>query len=196
VFRVVDLVPGKNGQKNLTFITGGARSGKSRLAERLALESGLPVHYLATMQQWADDDEGGGRIQRHQERRPADWTTHEVPFDLDKAVDTLPAEPAAVIIDCLSVYLSNLLLLDLDDRENPYVREPAIMEKIDLLLRSTAARQEIDFYTVSNEVGWGIVPTSILGRAYRDFLGLANQSLAEAASQVFCVLSGLPVRLK
>ncbi len=181
---------------NLIFITGGARSGKSALAEALAIESGLPVQYLATMPHWPEDNEIADRVRRHRVRRPASWTTMETPSALDQAVKRLPAGPLLAIIDCLSLYVSTLLLDTYEEGQDPYAREVEVMSGVDRLVQAIAERSDLEFIAVTNEVGWGVVPDTPLGRAYRDFLGLANQSFAARASTVWLLCSGLKVRLK
>lgn len=182
--------------KNLTLITGGARSGKSKLAEQLALESGLPVIYLATMEVWANDKEGVERVSRHKQRRPETWTTLEVPLDLHETVNKLAYGPAVVILDCLSVYVSNLLLNRYEDDQDPYLYEGYVVTAVDRLLSSISDHAEKRFIVVTNEVGFGVVPDTILGRAYRDFLGYANQWVAQIADDVLLMCAGLQLKLK
>ena len=181
---------------NLTFITGGARSGKSALAESLAIESGLPVHYLATMPHWPGDIEVADRVRRHRVRRPPSWTTRESPRQLDETVKGLPPGPSLAVIDCLSLYVSTLLLEGYEEGQDPYARESDVMSGVDSVIEAIAARTDLEFIAVTNEVGWGVVPDTPLGRAYRDFLGLANQSFAARASAVWLLCAGLKIRLK
>jgi len=182
--------------KNLTLITGGARSGKSKLAEQLALESGLPVVYLATMEVWTNDKEGVDRVRRHKQRRPENWTTLEVPVDVPEAVNALAYGPSIVILDCLSVFVSNLLLVRYEDGQDPYLYEGDIASAVDKLLSTISDHPEKKFIVVTNEVGFGVVPETVLGRAYRDFLGHANQWVAQIADDVRLMCSGLQVKLK
>lgn len=182
--------------KNLTLITGGARSGKSKLAEQLAIESQLPVVYLATMEVWPNDKEGVDRVRRHKQRRPDNWTTLEVPLDVPEAVKALCPGPAVVILDCISVFVSNLLLVRYEDGQDPYLYEGDIASAVDKLLSAIAESPEKKFILVTNEVGFGVVPETVLGRAYRDFLGYANQWVAQIAGDVRLMCAGLQVRLK
>lgn len=182
--------------KNLTLITGGARSGKSKLAEQLALESGLPVFYLATMEVWTNDKEGVERVKRHKQRRPDNWITIEVPLDVSEAVSHLAYGPAIVILDCLSVLVSNLLLMRYEDGQDPYLYESDIASAVDKLLSAISDHGEKRFIVVTNEVGFGVVPDTVLGRAYRDFLGYANQWVAQIADDVRLMCAGLQVKLK
>ena len=181
---------------NLTFITGGARSGKSALAESLAIESGLPVYYLATMPPWPGDPEVKDRVNRHRQRRPAHWQTIEAPRQLEVSIGRLPVGAGLAVIDCLSVYVSTLLLDGYEEGDDPYTREPRVLPAVEDVLAAIQSRSDVQFVTVSNEVGWGVVPDTPLGRAYRDFLGLANQAFAARAACVWLVCAGLKLRLK
>lgn len=182
--------------KNLTLITGGARSGKSKLAEQLAMESKLPVVYLATMEVWRNDKEGVERVARHKQRRPETWTTLEVPIDLPAAVHGLAYGPCVVIVDCLSVFVSNLLLSRYEEGQDPYLYEGDIASAMDNLLSAITESAEKTFILVTNEVGFGVVPDTVLGRAYRDFLGCANQWVAQVSDDVRLMCAGLQVKLK
>lgn len=183
-------------KKNLTLITGGARSGKSELAEELARGSKLAVHYLATMALWPDDSEGVARIAKHRLRRPSDWTTIEAPQALAQVVSELPAGPGVVIIDCLSLYVSNLTLDGYQEESDPYQREELVAKSVEDVLSEIAKREDLEFIAVTNEAGCGIVPESRLSRAYRDFLGTANQLFARQAAVVWLLVAGLKLQLK
>lgn len=191
--------------KNLTFITGGVRSGKSILAEDLAAEAGRPVYYLATMRIFDGDPEQLRRLEIHRSRRPADWQTVDAAFDAHDVVSGLPAGEATAIFDCLSLYVTNILLATADGVDiaydaagpsDPYLKETEVLQKIGSVLAAMEQRPEIDFVVVSNEVGWGVVPESSLGRCFRDFLGLANQEFAARARRVYLACSGLRLQLK
>jgi adenosyl cobinamide kinase/adenosyl cobinamide phosphate guanylyltransferase len=158
---------------SLVFLLGGARSGKSRLAVRLAGESGLPVVFVATGE--ARDDEMTERIARHRAERPASWTTVEEPLELHAAVDSAPAD-ACVVVDCLSLWVANVL----EARREPDLRVPA---------------RAAPTVAVSNEVGLGIVPATPLGREYRDVLGRVNAAWAAAADEAYFVVAGKALRL-
>jgi len=185
-----------NTTRHLTLITGAARSGKSELAETLAAGSDGQVYYLATMQRWEEDREGVSRIERHRQRRPGSWVTVEVGRELDVCVRGLPAGPGFVLIDCLSVYVSNLLLDGFQEGDDPYTRADLISQAIERLLAAIDERRDLEFVAVTNEVGWGVVPSTPLGRAYRDLLGLANQAFAHRAHTVWLMCSGLKLRLR
>jgi adenosylcobinamide kinase/adenosylcobinamide-phosphate guanylyltransferase len=184
--------------KNLTLITGAVRSGKSLFAEQLATQSAGPVLYIATMPHLPGDAEQSQRIDRHQRRRPSGWTTMERPYDLPAAIAAAPPETRQCIIDCLPVYISNALLRACDFRDDaqPYEHEGIIFAEVDALLSALSARDSIRFLLVTNEVGWGVVPETSLGRAFRDFVGIANQRLAAQAEEVWLTCVGLPLRLK
>ena len=171
----------------LIYVTGGARSGKSRFAERRASELGQNelgqenVTYLATAQ--AFDKEMTLRIKRHRADRPTSWTTLEEPLDVVMALDRSPHP--VVLLDCLSLWISNLLLAGHDD--------VVMLERVAALLE---AAKDSALIVVSNEVGSGIVPDNALARRYRDVLGWANQQVAAAADEAYLLVSGLSVRLK
>lgn len=183
-------------KKNLTLITGGARSGKSELAEELARGSEVGVHYLATMALWPDDSEGIARIAKHRLRRPSDWTTIEAPQSLAQVISGLPGGPGVVIIDCLSLYVSNLTLDGCQADGDPYQREELVAKSIQEVLSEINNRKDLEFIAVTNEVGCGIVPENRLSRAYRDFLGTANQMFAQQAAVVWLLVAGLKLQLK
>lgn len=172
------------------FITGGARSGKSRFAEELACQFGAPLGYLATAQ--AVDNEMAERIRRHQARRGAAWQTIEEPLHLTQALAACDFSCKAVLVDCLTLWLSNLLFRYEDLGEDA---EERIMEDV-RRLATTLREMASPVILVSNEVGMGIVPENQLARLFRDIAGQANQMLAAAADEVHLVVSGLPLRLK
>jgi adenosylcobinamide kinase / adenosylcobinamide-phosphate guanylyltransferase len=168
----------------LTLLLGGARSGKSDLSVRLASSSGRPVIVVATAE--ARDDEMAERIRRHRAARPADWTTLEVPLALGEAIRELSPD-AFVIVDCLSLWVSNGLGADTgDDAIVAEAREVA-----DIL-----ARRACPAVVISNEVGLGIVPVNALARRYRDVLGRVNVAFAAAATDAYLVVAGRGLRLE
>lgn len=162
------------------LVIGGARSGKSSFAERQARESGLRVTYIATCE--ARDDEMTERIAHHRERRPAEWRTVEEPLLLADALRREAAADVCVMVDCLTLWLTNVLL---GERE----------EEIDKLL-ATLSTLPGRIVLVSNEVGWGIVPENALARRFRDEQGRLNQRVAAIAADVTLVAAGLPLILK
>lgn len=178
----------------LILVTGGVRSGKSSLAETLALEKGGPIAYIATSR--IEDGEMVERVRRHQDRRPKDWVTIEAPWDLAGALQKLPAGTRTVLVDCLGVFVSNLLLKYSGDSD-PTEREveTQILNAIQSFLEAQAA-VPVTMIVVTNETGLGVVPPSALGRAFRDYLGWANQMAARAADQVYLVVAGIPLLIK
>ena len=177
----------------LTLILGGARSGKSSYAERLALQNGGSVLYVATAQ--AGDAEMEARIQAHRARRPATWRTLEAPLKVGAAVcQALEQEPADVgLLDCLTLLASNVILrLPETAVESEAIQ--TLLEEVDALL-ACMEKSNARWIIVSNEVGMGLVPPYPLGRVYRDALGRANQKLAAAAEEVVFMVAGCPLRL-
>ena len=164
------------------FVLGGARSGKSRYAQaRAEALGGRPV-FVATAE--ALDDEMQGRIARHRADRDARWTTVEAPRDLPAAIDALNASEAVVLVDCLTLWLSNLLLADAD------------VARAGAELCDAIGRFEGHLILVSNEVGLGIVPDNALARRFGDEAGRLNQAVAAAADEVVLLTAGLPLALK
>jgi adenosyl cobinamide kinase/adenosyl cobinamide phosphate guanylyltransferase len=167
----------------LTFLLGGARSGKSAIAVRLASATGRRVTYVATAE--ARDDEMAERIAVHRERRPAGWTTIEEPLDLEGAFARVP-DDETVVVDCLSLWVSNAFEASLDAGE--ILRRAR--SSADVLRRRGGAS-----FCVSNEVGLGIVPMHPVGRAYRDALGTVNAAWADAADRALFVVAGRALAL-
>jgi adenosylcobinamide kinase/adenosylcobinamide-phosphate guanylyltransferase len=163
---------------SLTFLLGGARSGKSALAVDLARKWGGPVTFVATGK--AGDDEMAERIRLHQDQRPEHWVTLEVPLDVHSALERAPQE-AAIVVDCLSLWVANLLARG---------DEPAEIERESAALSALAAARRSLTVAVSNEVGLGVVPATELGRRYRDVLGRVNASWATAAEHAVFVVAG------
>jgi adenosylcobinamide kinase / adenosylcobinamide-phosphate guanylyltransferase len=168
---------------SLVLLLGGARSGKSSLAVELARRSGGAVTFVATGE--AVDEEMAERIRRHRAERPSGWTTVEEPCDLGGAL-SLVADHHAVVVDCLSLWVANLLERGDSDAE---VEEEA--REIAGLARARTALT----VAVTNEVGLGVVPATPLGRRYRDVLGRTNAEWAAAADQVALVVAGRVLRL-
>jgi adenosyl cobinamide kinase/adenosyl cobinamide phosphate guanylyltransferase len=164
----------------LTFVLGGARSGKSRYAESLIAALPVPWLYVATAE--AGDAEMAARIAAHRARRGAQWQTVEAPRDLAAALQSGRTMP--VLVDCLTLWLSNLMLADADIDAETAELETALAE---------AAAPVV---LVANEVGSGIVPDHPLGRRFRDLQGNLNQRLAARADRVVLVVAGLPLAIK
>jgi adenosylcobinamide kinase/adenosylcobinamide-phosphate guanylyltransferase len=199
------------GCSQLILVIGGARSGKSTFAEQLAARSGRSVAYIATAT--ASDDDMRDRIARHQAARPSTWLTIEEPLHLAEAVRRATSLADIVLLDCITVWLSNWLLaqeelLPMSSTPSSVYSERA-MQEIEALLRAvatlntpasaSASNQAPNFkklVVVTNEVGLGIVPAFALGRVYRDVLGLVNKRLAEEAARVYLMVAGLAVDIK
>jgi adenosylcobinamide kinase/adenosylcobinamide-phosphate guanylyltransferase len=178
-FPGVSDLPASSSLSGSTLVLGGARSGKSAYAERLLARHPRARVYLATAE--PGDGEMAERIRRHRERRGAGWSTIEVPLDLPEAIR---AEPRALLVDCLTLWLSNLMAAG---------RDPdAAGEQLCAAIRRPGGPVVL----VSNEVGWGIVPENALARAFRDHAGRLNQRVAAAADRVLFVAAGLPLALK
>jgi adenosylcobinamide kinase / adenosylcobinamide-phosphate guanylyltransferase len=167
----------------LILIGGGARSGKSAFALGYARRLGTRRCFIATAQ--AFDAEMRARIDRHRDERGADFATVEEPLALPAALGRAPAD-AVVLVDCLTLWLSNLLCAD--------TGEAAILAHIDDLVAAARARQAPTLL-VSNEVGLGLVPETPLGRAFRDLTGLCHQRLAAVADEIYAALMGVVLRL-
>jgi adenosylcobinamide kinase/adenosylcobinamide-phosphate guanylyltransferase len=162
----------------LTVLLGGARSGKSELASRLASASDGPVIVVVTAE--ARDEEMTERIRRHREARPAAWTTVEAPRELALAIGHVPSE-AFVVLDCVSLWVSNAMEAGLeDDRIVEEAREIAM----------ALAKRDVPAVVVSNEVGLGIVPVNALARGYRDTLGRVNATFVGEADRAYFVVGG------
>ena len=164
------------------LILGGARSGKSRFAEAIVARTGLPAVYIATAE--IRDDEMAERIARHRDRRGPDWTTVEEPLALPDRLLTLAEPGQVVLVDCLTLWLSNLM-----EAERDVALEAA-------RLAAVLAEARGPVVLVSNEVGSGIVPMNALARRFADEQGRLNQTIAAAVETVFLVAAGLPLRLK
>jgi len=175
--------------RDLTFIVGGARSGKSAHAERLALASGLPVTYVATAR-LGGDSEFAERVAHHRARRPAHWRLVEAPLDLAGALDAAAAPGHCVLIDCLTLWLANLLCPPEDVPAPDDWRAP-----IDAFA-AACERAQGSVIVVSNEIGFGVVPLGAATRQYVDELGRLNQRIAALADRATLVVAGLTVALK
>jgi adenosylcobinamide kinase/adenosylcobinamide-phosphate guanylyltransferase len=180
----------------LTLILGGARSGKSTYAEQLASQGGKQVTYIATAQ--GLDSEMTARIVAHQRKRPSTWETLEIPYDVanDFQARQTRTHPDIVLLDCLTLLVSNLVMRASTDVDAPDERlaTDLVASEIKNLL-AIIRDLHPDWIIVSNEVGMGLVPPYPLGRIYRDLLGSANQRLAAVADEVYFMIAGIPMRL-
>ncbi|HEY6633591.1 MAG TPA: bifunctional adenosylcobinamide kinase/adenosylcobinamide-phosphate guanylyltransferase [Rhizobiaceae bacterium] len=166
---------------SLTFLLGGARSGKSAHAEKLATALPAPWTYIATAQ--AYDDEMAERIALHRARREEGWSTLDAPLDLAGALRSV-ADGQTVLVDCLTLWLSNHMLAEHD------------LDALSSELAAVLAAPRGPWFVVSNEVGSGIVPDNALGRRFRDAQGRLNQRVAAAATHVLFMVAGLPMQVK
>jgi adenosylcobinamide kinase / adenosylcobinamide-phosphate guanylyltransferase len=183
----------------LILVTGGARSGKSTYAERLARQSGHSVVYIATAT--AGDDDMRDRIARHQAARPVTWQTIEEPLHIAEAVHRGAALADIILLDCITVWLSNWLLRQdelssIESTPSSVYSEGALQEIEALLREAQALNAQQRLLIVTNEVGLGIVPAFALGRVYRDVLGTVNRRLAQEAARVYLLVAGLAVDIK
>jgi len=171
-------------RNKVTFILGGVRSGKSRLAQQIAARASHVV-FIATAK--PSDEEMRSRIARHRQSRPEGWQTLEIPLDLDIAISNLSEEYLA-IVDCLTVYLANVM-------SKAGGEESAIWEYVNRLY-SALKDTKASILLVSNEVGSGVHPPTPLGRQYCDLLGGLNQAVAALADNVVLMVAGVPVTIK
>jgi adenosylcobinamide kinase/adenosylcobinamide-phosphate guanylyltransferase len=207
----------------IILITGGARSGKSTFAQKMAsekavgLEKKTSVVYVATA--LIGDEEMLRRVEIHRRSRPPDWMTIEEPYYLDRVLDKLPSSEQVVLVDCLTVWLTNLLFLYLEKAEISWSNkknnwrleenlwhekaatlqeealEKYIFNQVEQLLEK-AGQVNGTVILVSNEVGWGVVPEHYLGRLFRDLAGKANQRIAARADEVYLVVAGIPLKIR
>jgi len=168
----------------LVFITGGARSGKSAFALRGASRAGGPKLFVATLEPL--DEEMKRRVELHRAGRGDGWDTREEPLHLAGLLRGLRKGYDVAVIDCLTLWLSNVMRAGRD----------ADKEMEELVSSLADARECIDVYVVSNEVGMGIVPGNEMARAFRDFAGALNQNVAALADEAYLMASGIPVRIK
>ena len=169
----------------VTFVLGGVRSGKSRFAQRTASGSGSVI-FIATAK--PSDPEMELRIERHRKSRPAAWQTLEVPIDLDVAISSLQDPKQLVVIDCLTVYLANVM-------SKAQGKESAIRDHTERLC-SALEETKSSIILVSNEVGSGVHAPTATGRLYCDLLGELNQRVAALADNVILMVAGIPVAIK
>ena len=177
----------------IILITGGARSGKSTFAEKLAssLTEGKKA-YIATAQIF--DEEMANRVKMHQSRRDDTWVTFESPFKAETSIKDAAGIADVILFDCMTIYISNFLCAyeSLDDLDNINAALKTLVNK----LLDAAKRINGTLIIVTNEVGCGIVPENKLARVFRDCAGIANQMIAAAADEVYLTVCGIPVNLK
>ncbi len=169
-------------ERGVTFVLGGARSGKSSFAEGLIEASGMDAVYLATGRAW--DEEMSDRIGLHKARRGSAWATIEEPLDLVGNLQSECADGRAVLVDCLTLWLTNLMMAE----RNIEAETARLVATLPLLKGAVVF--------VSNEVGLGIVPENPMSREFRDHAGHLHQAVARAAATVYFVAAGLPLKMK
>ena len=178
------------------LIIGGARSGKSHFAQAMALKLGKPVLFVATAE--AGDEEMRQRIEEHRRTRPSDWNTLEVTTHIGSQISEKIGGAKVVIVDCITLLVNNLFNQYSDQADQPIdaslIESKLIAEMNELI--ECINRTGASFVMVTNEVGTGLVPPNQLGRLYRDWLGKANQMLAQVADEVYLMVAGLPVLIK
>ncbi len=175
--------------KKSIFILGGARSGKSHFAQQLAKKLGDKVLFVATGE--ALDEEMQARIAEHKKARPKSWRTLEISTGIGKEIEKQIGDAEVVIIDCLTLLVSNLLH---DEPAYPEA-EKRVTTEIDELL-ACMDKLYASFVIVSNEVGMGLVPETRLGRIYRDLLGKANRLIAQHTNEIYFMVAGMPIEVK
>lgn len=186
----------RSDEHRLTFLVGGARSGKSRWAVELAAGAG-DVVFLATAN--PSDDEMARRVERHRAERPDHWTTVEAPLDLPGTIRAEVPSDATVILDCLTLWVSNLLgargeTAAGSEGEHERSAEEHVLDRTGELLSAIGERGR-RWVVVSNEVGTGLHPNTALGRRYRDLLGLVNQRVSREADRAYLVVAGRTLAL-
>ncbi|MCX6090753.1 MAG: bifunctional adenosylcobinamide kinase/adenosylcobinamide-phosphate guanylyltransferase [Candidatus Atribacteria bacterium] len=169
------------------FLLGGARSGKSRLAQKMGMDSGLPFIYLATGV--VTDREMEERVRHHQLHRPASWKTLEVPYGFQDIQESFSGK--GVLLDCVTFLTSNIFLRE-NDEEKAFT---LVRQEFDWLFQKRE-RERFFWIMVSNEIGMGVVPEYPLGRTFRDLQGRVNQWLASQVDEVYFVIAGLSLPLK
>lgn len=177
----------------LILVLGGARSGKSDFARRLAEGMSKDVIYLATAE--VTDDEMAHRIARHKAERPKKWQTIEEPRNLKKISKILRDSKKIVLIDCLTILLSNIILSEIKDQKDLYKHEERLVEKF-FSLAEAAIKSRYPVIFVANEVGMGICPENYLGRVFRDLAGRINQEISKKAGEVYFLRAGIPQKIK
>lgn len=184
-------------EKRCILILGGARSGKSRQAQKLAVELGERVLFAATGE--ARDREMRQRIDEHRRNRPPNWRVLELPINVGRGILHGIGDAQVVILDCLTLLVSNVIGECRAKSDSEAVDEKLLQDELDMQLRELL--EAIDAVgasciIVSNEVGMGLVPVNRLGRLYRDLLGAANQAVAGRADEVYLMVAGVPVQVK
>ena len=182
----------KQKRPKIVLITGGVRSGKSFFAEKLAGNIGRKVTFIATAQ--ALDEEMTDRIAKHQSNRPKHWETHEEPYQVAQVRQKVGEKTEVVLIDCLTLLVSNLMQDYREDASNNILAKNIIMQIKKIVRESLQCSATV--IIVSNEVGLGLVPANPMGRFFRDILGQANQIIGADADRVYFMTAGIPLLIK
>lgn len=186
--------------KKIIFITGGARSGKSSFALAECLKVAGRKAYIATAE--ALDEEMAKRIKQHKKQRGKEWDTYEEPLNIAEVMKELYGNYSALVLDCLTLWLSNLFMKTQGKGYGLQTIETEIQNLLDSLKRfkSSAACDPgsgfCSLYIVSNEVGMGIVPENETARKFRDMAGILNQNIAEVSDEVYMMVAGIPMKMK
>ncbi|MBI5740060.1 MAG: bifunctional adenosylcobinamide kinase/adenosylcobinamide-phosphate guanylyltransferase [Nitrospirae bacterium] len=181
----------------ITFILGGARSGKSAFALNEASKTEGRKAFIATAQ--AFDEEMKERISKHRKERGPEWDTYEEPVNIVHALSDLKGKYNAIVLDCLTLWLSNLLIRAQSTDHRTQTEDKCIGELIETLHKSkhsSLVTRHSSLFIVSNEVGMGIVPENELARRFRDLAGSLNRRLAEISDEVYLVTAGIPMKIK
>ncbi len=173
----------------ITFVIGGARSGKSSFVlDEVSKLEGTRA-YIATGE--ALDDEMQDRIRKHKEDRGPEWTTYEEPVEIVNILSDIKDKYSAVVIDCLTLWLSNIML----QHQDTTVQVNSLLQTLESL-NSSNSSNGLNLYIVSNELGMGIVPENAMAREFRDLTGFLNQKVAAIADEVYLVTAGIPMKIK
>ena len=183
-------------KSQIILCSGGARSGKSEFAERLALATAGRKAYVATGQ--AFDEEMIDRIKKHQERRGEIWNNFEVPLHLAKEWQNISQTADVILIDCLTMFTTNHMMAhgSIQGQQDANQLEAAVLTELESLLASIKSCEDKTVIFVTNEIGLGIVPDNKLARYFRDIAGRVNRTVAMAADKLFLTISGVTIELK
>ena len=183
-------------KSQIILCSGGARSGKSEFAERLALATAGRKAYVATGQ--AFDEEMIDRIKKHQERRGEIWNNFEVPLHLAKEWKNISQSADVILIDCLTMFTTNHMMAhgSIQGQQDANQLEAAVLTELESLLASIKSCEDKTVIFVTNEIGLGIVPDNKLARYFRDIAGRVNRTVAAAADKLYVTISGVTIELK
>ena len=183
-------------KSQIILCSGGARSGKSEFAERLALATAGRKAYVATGQ--AFDEEMIDRIKKHQERRGEIWNNFEVPLHLAKEWQNISQTADVILIDCLTMFTTNHMMAhgSIQGQQDANQLEAAVLTELESLLASIKSCEDKTVIFVTNEIGLGIVPDNKIARYFRDIAGRVNRTVAAAADKLYLTISGVTIELK